>query len=92
MTDFSISALAAAAVRPQDTGRFVLHQANAAFCDAVSRNLERSRSSVRQTIDEYGNSSAATVPLSPSWSVARSRFDGIEVPHHPLTTMPPSTK
>ncbi|MER9384032.1 3-oxoacyl-[acyl-carrier-protein] synthase III C-terminal domain-containing protein, partial [Mesorhizobium sp. M0578] len=64
MTDCSISALAAAGVQPQDVGRFVPHQANARIFGAVGRNLGIADQAIVKTIAEYGNSSAATVPLS----------------------------
>ena len=64
MTDCSISALATAAVRSQDIGRFVPHQANARIFDAVGRNLGIADHAIVKTIAEYGNSSAATIPLS----------------------------
>ncbi|RWJ01218.1 beta-ketoacyl-ACP synthase III [Mesorhizobium sp.] len=64
MTDCSISALAAAGVRPQDVGRFVPHQANARIFDAVGRNLGIADQAIVKTIADYGNSSAATIPLS----------------------------
>ncbi|MET2833046.1 beta-ketoacyl-ACP synthase III [Mesorhizobium shangrilense] len=64
MTNCSISALAAAGVRPQDVGRFVPHQANARIFDAVGRNLGIADQAIVKTIADYGNSSAATIPLS----------------------------
>ncbi|MBB6408833.1 beta-ketoacyl-ACP synthase III [Mesorhizobium sangaii] len=64
MTDCSTSALAAAGVRPQDVGRFVPHQANARIFDAVGRNLGIADQAIVKTIADYGNSSAATIPLS----------------------------
>jgi 3-oxoacyl-[acyl-carrier-protein] synthase-3 len=64
MTDCSTSALAAAGVRPQDIGRFVPHQANARIFDVVGRNLGIADHAIVKTIAEYGNSSAATIPLS----------------------------
>ncbi|GLQ77473.1 3-oxoacyl-ACP synthase [Mesorhizobium huakuii] len=64
MTDCSISALAAAGVRSQNVGRFVPHQANARIFDAVGNNLGIADHAIVKTIAEYGNSSAATIPLS----------------------------
>ncbi|MER8760474.1 hypothetical protein NKH69_33645 [Mesorhizobium sp. M0976] len=64
MTDCSKNALAAAGVRPQDLGRFVPHQANVRIFHAVGRNLGISDHAIVKTIAEYGNSSAATIPLS----------------------------
>ncbi|MDX8525925.1 beta-ketoacyl-ACP synthase III [Mesorhizobium sp. MSK_1335] len=64
MTACSQDALTAARMRPQDIDRFVPHQANARIFDAVGRNLGVADRAVVKTIAEYGNSSAATIPLS----------------------------
>ncbi|AZO19392.1 MAG: beta-ketoacyl-ACP synthase III [Mesorhizobium sp.] len=64
MTACSRDALTAARLRPQDLDRFVPHQANARIFDAVGRNLGITDHSMVKTIAEYGNSSAATIPLS----------------------------
>lgn len=64
MTACSRDALTAARLRPQDLDRFVPHQANARIFDAVGRNLGIADHSIVKTIAEYGNSSAATIPLS----------------------------
>ncbi|MER8417650.1 beta-ketoacyl-ACP synthase III [Mesorhizobium sp. M1329] len=64
MTACSEDALAAARMQPQDIDRFVPHQANARIFDAVGRNLGIADRTIVKTIAEYGNSSAATIPLS----------------------------
>lgn len=64
MTACSKDALAAARMRPQDIDRFVPHQANARIFDAVGRNLGIADQAIVKTIVDYGNSSAATIPLS----------------------------
>ncbi|RUZ74240.1 beta-ketoacyl-ACP synthase III [Mesorhizobium sp. M7A.F.Ca.US.006.01.1.1] len=64
MTDCSTSALAAAGVRARDVDRFVPHQANARIFDAVGRTLGITDQAIVKTIVDYGNSSAATIPLS----------------------------
>jgi 3-oxoacyl-[acyl-carrier-protein] synthase-3 len=64
MTACSRDALAAARIEPQDIDRFVPHQANARIFDAVGRNLGIAEHAIVKTIAEYGNSSAATIPLS----------------------------
>ncbi|RUW44294.1 3-oxoacyl-ACP synthase, partial [Mesorhizobium sp. M1A.F.Ca.ET.072.01.1.1] len=53
-----------AQMRPQDIDRFVPHQANARIFDAVGRNLGIADQAIVKRIAEYGNSSAATIPLS----------------------------
>ncbi|MDX8455245.1 beta-ketoacyl-ACP synthase III [Mesorhizobium sp. VK9D] len=64
MTTCSREALAIARMRPQDIDRFVPHQANARIFDAVGRNLGIADQAIVKRIAEYGNSSAATIPLS----------------------------
>ncbi|TIU04819.1 MAG: 3-oxoacyl-ACP synthase, partial [Mesorhizobium sp.] len=64
MTTCSRDALAIAQMRPQDIDRFVPHQANARIFDAVGRNLGIADQAIVKRIAEYGNSSAATIPLS----------------------------
>lgn len=64
MTACSQDALAAARMRLQDVDRFVPHQANARIFDAVGRNLGIADQAIVRTIVDYGNSSAATIPLS----------------------------
>ncbi len=64
MTACSQDALAAAGMRSRDIDRFVPHKANARIFDAVGRNLGIADHAIVKTIAEYGNSSAATIPLS----------------------------
>ncbi|WP_457152413.1 beta-ketoacyl-ACP synthase III [Mesorhizobium sp. P5_C1] len=64
MTACSKDALAAARTQPQDIDRFVPHQANARIFDAVGRSLGIADHAIVKTIADYGNSSAATIPLS----------------------------
>ncbi|OHV65148.1 3-oxoacyl-ACP synthase [Mesorhizobium sp. LCM 4577] len=64
MTSCSRDALAIAGMRPQDIDRFVPHQANARIFDAVGRNLGIADQAIVKRIAVYGNSSAATIPLS----------------------------
>lgn len=64
MTACSKDALAAARTPPDEISRFVPHQANARIFDAVGRNLSIADQAIVKTIAEYGNSSAATIPLS----------------------------
>jgi len=74
MTACSQDALAAAQILPQDIDRFVPHQANARIFDAVGRNLGIADEAIVKTIADYGNSSAATIPLSLSLAHQREPF------------------
>ncbi|GLS33481.1 3-oxoacyl-[acyl-carrier-protein] synthase-3 [Mesorhizobium albiziae] len=64
MSRCSIEALAAACVSAPDVARFVPHQANARIFNAVGKALGIEDQRIVKTIAEYGNSSAATIPLS----------------------------
>ncbi|BCH28446.1 3-oxoacyl-ACP synthase [Mesorhizobium sp. L-8-10] len=68
MSRCSVEALAAADVSSQEVRRFIPHQANARIFKAVGKNLGIEDGRVIKTISEYGNSSAATIPLSLSLS------------------------
>ncbi|MGX9182025.1 beta-ketoacyl-ACP synthase III [Mesorhizobium sp. BHbdii] len=60
----SEEALAAAGLSADDVTRFVPHQANARIFDPVGKALGIADERIVKTIAEYGNSSAATIPLS----------------------------
>jgi len=60
----SIEALAVAGLSIADIARFVPHQANARIFNAVGKSLGIEDERIVKTIDTYGNSSAATIPLS----------------------------
>lgn len=64
MTSCGSRALAQAGLEPMDVARFVPHQANARLFDAVSDNLGINPQKTVRTIEDYGNSSAATIALS----------------------------
>lgn len=64
MTLCARRALASAKLLPSDISRFVPHQANARIFDVVGENIGIEPDRIVRTIAEYGNSSAATIPLS----------------------------
>jgi 3-oxoacyl-[acyl-carrier-protein] synthase III len=70
MTVCSEAALGEAGVAPDRIDRFVPHQANARIFSAVGRKLGVREEATVSTIADYGNSSAATIPLSLSLSHA----------------------
>ncbi len=74
MSDCSRRALLQAGLSPSLVTHFVPHQANVRIFDAVCDNLEVDRTRVVQSIQQYGNSSAATIPLSLSLYNATHRF------------------
>ncbi|MGX9148024.1 beta-ketoacyl-ACP synthase III [Mesorhizobium sp. 128a] len=64
MSRCSSQALVGAGLSASDVDRFVPHQANARIFDAVGRFLGIEDGRIVKTIGDYGNSSAATIPLS----------------------------
>ncbi|MDI7862044.1 beta-ketoacyl-ACP synthase III [Rhizobiaceae bacterium n13] len=68
MTKCSRRVLEEASLYATAVDRFVPHQANVRIFDAVGANLGIDPSRTVRTIDRYGNSSAATIPLSLSLS------------------------
>ncbi|MBB3746965.1 3-oxoacyl-[acyl-carrier-protein] synthase-3 [Rhizobium sp. BK591] len=74
MTETSKRALEQAGIAASDVDQFVPHQANARIFDAVSGNLGIAPEKTIRTIERFGNSSAATIPLSLSMANAERRF------------------
>lgn len=68
MVATSRKALARAELAIVNIDRFVPHQANGRLIAAVAHQLDVPESKVISTIADYGNSSAATIPLSLSLS------------------------
>ncbi|WP_041794711.1 beta-ketoacyl-ACP synthase III [Pararhodospirillum photometricum] len=68
MTHCSRRALAQAGESPATLDRFLPHQANARLFDAVGEQLGLDPRRTARSIVEYGNASAATIPLSLSLS------------------------
>lgn len=68
MAGCSETALGEAGVAAADVDRFVPHQANSRIFSAVGRKLGVADGSMVSTIADFGNSSAATIPLSLSLS------------------------
>jgi 3-oxoacyl-[acyl-carrier-protein] synthase-3 len=64
MSRCSTEALTAAGLDVSDISRFVPHQANARIFNAVGKSLGVLDDRIVKTIADYGNSSAATIPLS----------------------------
>lgn len=75
MSRCSVDAMQAAGLAANDIGRFVPHQANARIFDAVSRSLAIDDARIIRTIADFGNSSAATIPLSLSVANAERPFE-----------------
>jgi 3-oxoacyl-[acyl-carrier-protein] synthase III len=64
MTRCSIRAMEQAGLTPANIDRFVPHQANVRIFEAVCKSIGLASTKTVRTIEEFGNSSAATIPLS----------------------------
>lgn len=64
MTDCGRKVLQQVNIQPAAIRHFVPHQANARIFDAVAAQLQLNHAVTARTITDYGNSSAATIPLS----------------------------
>jgi 3-oxoacyl-[acyl-carrier-protein] synthase-3 len=64
MTGCSIRVMEQAGLTSANIDRFVPHQANVRLFEAVCENIGLASSKTVRTIEEFGNSSAATIPLS----------------------------
>lgn len=74
MTASSVSAMAGAGVKSSEITRVIPHQANVRIFDAVCGNLDVQTCRVVRSIQDYGNSSAATIPLSLSLANKANRL------------------
>ncbi len=74
MVATSRKALARAELTIVNIDRFVPHQANGRLIAAVAHQLDVPESKVISTIADYGNSSAATIPLSLSLSAQQKQL------------------
>jgi 3-oxoacyl-[acyl-carrier-protein] synthase-3 len=63
MVESSKQALADAGLTSADVSLFIPHQANIRIMDAVAKRLSLPRELVLNNIEEYGNTSAASVPM-----------------------------
>jgi 3-oxoacyl-[acyl-carrier-protein] synthase-3 len=68
MTDAADTALRKAGIAAGDVTHFIPHQANARMMATVAHQLGIKSDRLRSTVAQYGNSSAATIPLTLSLS------------------------
>lgn len=63
MTESSEKALSDAGLSPSDISLFIPHQANVRIMEAVAKRLDLTPERVWSNIEEYGNTSSASVPI-----------------------------
>jgi 3-oxoacyl-[acyl-carrier-protein] synthase-3 len=64
MEQAALEALAANGLQPADIDFFIPHQANKRIIDAIGRRLNLREDQVFVNLDQYGNTSAASIPLA----------------------------
>jgi 3-oxoacyl-[acyl-carrier-protein] synthase-3 len=74
MTQATREALAAAELELHDIDLFVYHQANARILRAVGEQLGVAEECVVDCIADYGNTSAATLPLALAHAIEQGRL------------------
>nr|WP_316654188.1 beta-ketoacyl-ACP synthase III [uncultured Gellertiella sp.] len=74
MVDCARRALADAGLAAGSVTRFIPHQANARIFDTVADQLGLDRNTIERSVTSYGNSSAATIPLTLSLADAGNRI------------------
>lgn len=79
MTQCSQRALQKAEIKADDLSCFIPHQANARIFDLVAQNLNLTSVRTVRSITEFGNSSAATIPLSLSLGHQNQAFQSNEL-------------
>lgn len=79
MAQTAQDAMTQANVAAADITRFIPHQANGRIIDAVCKKLGLDVARAVRSLDDYGNSSAATIPLTLSLSHAGKRLQKGEI-------------
>ena len=64
LTDVTHEILKAHHLRPSDIQHFVFHQANGRLLSAVAKRLRIPRDRIVMTLDRYGNTSSASLPMA----------------------------
>ncbi|MEY8538460.1 beta-ketoacyl-ACP synthase III [Lactococcus muris] len=67
-------ALEKANLKPEDIDYFLLHQANSRILDKMAKKLGAERSKFLQNMQDYGNTSAASIPILLSESVKNGKL------------------
>ncbi len=75
-----LETLEKAELNPETVDYFLLHQANSRILDKMARKIKADRSKFLQNMQEYGNTSAASIPILLSEAVASGtiKLDGTQ--------------
>jgi len=74
LTDVAREAMSTNNLKPEDVDLFIPHQANIRIISATARKLSMSMDKVVVTVDQHGNTSAASVPLALDTAVRDGRI------------------
>ena len=74
ITDVIEASFSEAGITAEDVDWFVPHQANKRIIDASAKKLNLAEEKVVITVDQHGNTSAASVPLALATAVADGRI------------------
>jgi 3-oxoacyl-[acyl-carrier-protein] synthase-3 len=74
ITDVIVDAFAATGLSAEDINWFVPHQANKRIIDASAHKLHIAPQKVVLTVDQHGNTSAASIPLALAVAIADGRI------------------
>jgi 3-oxoacyl-[acyl-carrier-protein] synthase-3 len=74
VTDVIEASFSDAGITAADVDWFVPHQANKRIIDATAKKLDLAEEKVVITVDQHGNTSAASVPLALATAVADGRI------------------
>ena len=64
-----------AGVEPDDIGHFIPHQANGVMLDTVFADLALPRTTMHLTLERYGNTGAASIPITLDEAARAGAFD-----------------
>ncbi len=74
MTELSLDLLKRADLEPSDLALFIPHQANLRIIQAVGKRLGLDTETVYVNVDQFGNTSAASIPMAMAGAVEEGRL------------------
>lgn len=79
MGEASNKAVAKAGIQPEDVDMFVPHQANIRIMESARERLGLDKSKMSVSVDKYGNTSAASIPLSVAQELENNKIKDDDV-------------
>jgi 3-oxoacyl-[acyl-carrier-protein] synthase-3 len=79
MGEASNKAVAKAGLQPEDVDMFVPHQANIRIMESARERLGLGKSKMSVSVDKYGNTSAASIPLSVAQELENNKIKDDDV-------------